>query len=267
MISPKHDVFHGCRDRTSQLPAVGLRRRSSRTTGRAGRLAGAEAVPRTRCRTQVRRIHVWSRLAGDATVARVSMRGVASRTAESVGVVGDLPVAAAIALASTSAVPTPIATAPALIHSPALASVTPPVGISFTCGSGPRTSLKNAGPSAVAGKTLTMSAPASQAVRISVGVKQPGHHRDVVAVARVRSSAGSAPATPGTSRRRGSPAARSPDRAPCRHPTGTRSGRSRASCSISPTAPGTVIVTSIAVRRPRSARPPPRAACRPPSAG
>ena len=66
------------------------------------------------------------------------------------------------------------ATAPAAIQLPALSSETPPVGIIFTCGRGPRTSLKNPGPSAVAGKTFTTSAPASQAARISVGVKQPG---------------------------------------------------------------------------------------------
>ena len=70
--------------------------------------------------------------------------------------------------------PTPTATAPARIQSPALSSVTPPVGISFTWGSGPRTSVKNDGPSAVAGKTFTMSAPDSHAVKISVGEKQPG---------------------------------------------------------------------------------------------
>ena len=70
--------------------------------------------------------------------------------------------------------PTPTATAPAVIHSPALVSETPPVGISLICGSGARTSLKNCGPSAVAGNTLMTSAPACHAVRISVGVKQPG---------------------------------------------------------------------------------------------
>src|SRR5262249_32710279 len=48
-----------------------------------------------------------------------------------------------IAPASTSADPMPTATAPARIHSPALSIVTPPVGISFTCGSGARTSRMN----------------------------------------------------------------------------------------------------------------------------
>ena len=56
----------------------------------------------------------------------------------------------------------------------ASAIVTPPVGISLSCDSGARTSLMNVGPKDVDGKTLTMSAPASQASRISVGVKQPG---------------------------------------------------------------------------------------------
>ena len=67
-----------------------------------------------------------------------------------------------------------MAAAPARIHAPAFSRVTPPVGISRSCGIGASTSLKNAGPSDVAGNTLTMSAPACQAARISVGVKQPG---------------------------------------------------------------------------------------------
>src|SRR5207248_7953540 len=79
-----------------------------------------------------------------------------------------------IAFVSTNADPMPTATAPARIQSPALSSVTPPVGISFTCGNGARTSLMYCGPSMVAGKTFTMSAPASCAARISVGEKQPG---------------------------------------------------------------------------------------------
>ena len=49
---------------------------------------------------------------------------------------------AAISLGSTSAPPTPMATAPARIHSPAFSRLTPPVGISLTCGIGPRRSLK-----------------------------------------------------------------------------------------------------------------------------
>src|SRR4029453_1617278 len=44
----------------------------------------------------------------------------------------------AIALLSTSAVPTPMATAPALIQSPALARATPPAGIRLTWGGGRR---------------------------------------------------------------------------------------------------------------------------------
>src|SRR5262249_38763805 len=79
-----------------------------------------------------------------------------------------------IALVSTRAEPTPTAAAPALIQSPAFSSVTPPVGISFTCGSGARTSFIYCGPRQVAGNTFTMSAPQSCAARISVGEKQPG---------------------------------------------------------------------------------------------
>ena len=50
----------------------------------------------------------------------------------------------------------PTATAPARIHSPALSRLTPPVGISLTCGSGALTSLMNWGPRAVAGNTLPL---------------------------------------------------------------------------------------------------------------
>ena len=49
---------------------------------------------------------------------------------------------AAIALVSTIADPTPTATAPARSQSPALSIDTPPVGISFTCGSGPLMSFR-----------------------------------------------------------------------------------------------------------------------------
>ena len=52
--------------------------------------------------------------------------------------------------------------------------VNAPVGIMRICGNGPRTALKNAGPTISAGNTLTMSAPASHAARISVGVNAPG---------------------------------------------------------------------------------------------
>src|SRR5215831_3978893 len=69
----------------------------------------------------------------------------------------------AMARASSNADPMPTATAPARIQSPALSMDTPPVGISFNCGSGARMSLKYVGPSAVAGNTLTTSAPAFQA--------------------------------------------------------------------------------------------------------
>ncbi len=52
---------------------------------------------------------------------------------------------------------------------------TPPVGSSFTCGSGPRSAFRYlAPPTAEAGKIFTMSAPAFQAVITSVGVSAPG---------------------------------------------------------------------------------------------
>ena len=53
----------------------------------------------------------------------------------------------AIASLGNRADPTPIATAPARIQSATFFNSTPPVGMSFTCGSGARTSLKYAGPS------------------------------------------------------------------------------------------------------------------------
>src|SRR5687767_4350674 len=81
---------------------------------------------------------------------------------------------AAIAFVSTIADPTPTATAPARSQSPTLSIDTPPVGISFICGSGPLMSLKYPGPTDVAGNTLMTSAPMSHAERISVGVKHPG---------------------------------------------------------------------------------------------
>ena len=76
---------------------------------------------------------------------------------------------------SGAASKSPIATAPARIQSAAFSFDTPPVGISFSDGNGPRRSLKYPGPSDVAGNTLMMSAPYSQAEKISVGVKHPGN--------------------------------------------------------------------------------------------
>ena len=61
---------------------------------------------------------------------------------------------ASIAAVSSSADPTPTATAPARIQSPAFSRLTPPVGISFTWGNGARTSFMYCGPSAVAGNSL-----------------------------------------------------------------------------------------------------------------
>src|SRR5690554_7765271 len=63
------------------------------------------------------------------------------------------------------------------MKSPTFSRLTPPVGVRRNWGKGPSTSLKYPGPSLVAGKTLTTSAPASQAARISVGVKAPGIHK------------------------------------------------------------------------------------------
>src|SRR5262249_33491700 len=74
----------------------------------------------------------------------------------------------------TSAEPTPSAAAPALIHSAALFRSTPPVGVSFICGSGAWISRRYCGPKWLAGKTFTISAPAFQAARISVGDRAPG---------------------------------------------------------------------------------------------
>ena len=70
--------------------------------------------------------------------------------------------------------PTPMQAAPALKKASALARSTPPTAMMRACFSGPSTSLMYPGPSAPAGNTLTMSAPASMAVRISVGVITPG---------------------------------------------------------------------------------------------
>src|SRR5262249_22154694 len=80
----------------------------------------------------------------------------------------------ATARGSTSWPPMPRLHAPARRNAAAVLRSTPPVGINRMCGRGPRSALKNAGPTTSAGKTLMMSAPASQAARISVGVKAPG---------------------------------------------------------------------------------------------
>src|SRR5262249_39429580 len=80
----------------------------------------------------------------------------------------------ATARGSTSWPPTPRQQAPAFRKAAAVVRSTPPVGINRACGRGARRALKNAGPTTSAGKTFTMSAPASHAARISVGVKAPG---------------------------------------------------------------------------------------------
>jgi len=81
----------------------------------------------------------------------------------------------AIAFTATRSEPTPSANAPASRNSAAVPSITPPVGIISTCGSGPLSAVRYfAPPIALAGNTFTTSAPACQAVTISVGVNAPG---------------------------------------------------------------------------------------------
>src|SRR5207244_3565985 len=70
----------------------------------------------------------------------------------------------ATASGSTSWLPTPRQHAPAFRNAAAVVRSTPPVGIKRICGNGPRMALKNAGPTMSAGKTLTMSAPASHEI-------------------------------------------------------------------------------------------------------
>ncbi len=75
-----------------------------------------------------------------------------------------------------SSEPMPSATAPASSQERMSASMgpMPPVGIRRTQGHGPRTARMKAGPSTWAGKSLTTSAPPSQARRISPTVPAPG---------------------------------------------------------------------------------------------
>ena len=70
--------------------------------------------------------------------------------------------------------PTPTATAPALIQSPTLSMLTPPVGIRDAWGNGPFTALTKAGPRVSPGNNFTMSAPHSMASTISRMVPAPG---------------------------------------------------------------------------------------------
>src|SRR5215469_7539851 len=77
---------------------------------------------------------------------------------------------------STSSPPTPTAQAPAFRKSPTVSRFTPPVGIISIWGKGPLSALMYLAPPTLPhGKILTASAPASQAVRTSVGVRAPGH--------------------------------------------------------------------------------------------
>src|SRR5437667_2647502 len=74
------------------------------------------------------------------------------------------------ASARTNSPPMPKAAAPASINSAAVFRLTPPVGTSGTCGSGPfRALMYFAPPTSPQGKILTKSDPALQAVITSVG--------------------------------------------------------------------------------------------------
>src|SRR2546422_4520704 len=78
------------------------------------------------------------------------------------------------ASARTNSPPMPKADAPASINSAAVFRLTPPVGTSGTCGSGPfRALMYLAPPTSPQGKILTKSDPALQAVITSVGVRAP----------------------------------------------------------------------------------------------
>src|SRR2546426_5298906 len=78
------------------------------------------------------------------------------------------------ASACTNSPPTPNAAAPASINSAAVFRLTPPVGTSGICGSGPFNALMYfAPPTRPQGQTLTKSEPASHAVMTSVGVSAP----------------------------------------------------------------------------------------------
>src|SRR5437016_1080897 len=75
------------------------------------------------------------------------------------------------ASACTNSPPMPSAAAPASMNSAAVFRLTPPVGTSGICGSGPfRALMYFAPPTWPHGKILTKSAPASQAVMTSIGV-------------------------------------------------------------------------------------------------
>ena len=88
-------------------------------------------------------------------------------------------------LASTSAVPTPIATAPARIQSPAFSRVTPPVGISRTLRQRPAQVLEEAGPERRRREHLD-DVGAGLPRGEDLGRREAaGHHRHVVLVTRL----------------------------------------------------------------------------------
>src|SRR6478735_2496548 len=78
------------------------------------------------------------------------------------------------ASALLNALPIPTAAAPASRKARAFDASTPPVGISWMSGSGPRSSRTRDVPAADAGNNLTNVAPASQPACSSVGEKPPG---------------------------------------------------------------------------------------------
>src|SRR2546430_7973181 len=82
---------------------------------------------------------------------------------------------AATAFLSTNSEPTASAAEPAAMNSAAVFRFTPPVGIKSIWGKGPFRALIYFGPPTSShGKIFTKSAPASQAVITSVGVRAPG---------------------------------------------------------------------------------------------
>src|SRR5437016_955099 len=144
----------------------------------------------------------------------------------------------------TNSPPTPSAAAPASTNSAAVWRLTPPVGTSGTCGSGPRKALMYfAPPSWPQGKTFTKSEPASQAVITSVGVSAPAIMSFPSATARwitCRLSPGLTRNCAPASRHRLAASALRTVPAPTR----TSAGLLLASSRITSTAPGTVMVIS-----------------------
>src|SRR5437763_110830 len=144
----------------------------------------------------------------------------------------------------TRSAPTPSAIAPAAMKSAAVFSEMPPVGISSICGRGALTDLRYAAPpTAPAGKTFTASAPAFQAVTISVGVSAPG--KTGTSSARQVSMVGTSSDGLTTKRAPASMQARAPSASrTVPAPMSASSPRRRTRSAMTFTAPGTVIVIS-----------------------